>query len=115
MTLAGRIWLLILEPPCTTLSIARCLKLRFSDQAEGFEPIEFETLQGHLFFMMCTVLALAQYAAGSGCLFEQPFTGFSKYSCWWLLLLQSGFDSLANPFCGYLPRDGIAYKKNSIC
>ena len=104
LSLAGRIWLLILEPPCTTLSIARCPKLRSSDQAEGFEPIEFETLQGNLFFMMCTVLALAQYAAGNDCLFEQPFNGFSKYSSWWLLLLQSGFDSFVAPFCAYLQR-----------
>ena len=28
LALAGRIWLLILEPPCTTFSIARCPKLR---------------------------------------------------------------------------------------
>ena len=76
LALAGRIWLLILEPPCTTCSIARSPKVRSVGQAEGFDPIEFETLQGNLFFMMCTVLALAQYAAGNDCLFEQPFTGF---------------------------------------
>ena len=79
LALAGRIWLLVLEPPCTTFSIARSPKLRSSSEAEGFEPIEYETLQGNLFFMMCTLLALAQYAAGNDCLFEQPATGFSKF------------------------------------
>ena len=114
LALAGRIWLLMLEPPCTTFSIARSPKLRSSSEAEGFEPIEYETLQGNLFFMMCTLLALAQYAAGNDCLFEQPATGFSKFSCFWLLLLGAGFDSLVTPFCGYLPKDGIVYKKDSV-
>ena len=35
MCLAGRIWLLVLEPPCTTFSIARCPKLRTIAEAEG--------------------------------------------------------------------------------
>ena len=114
LALAGRIWLLVLEPPCTTFSIARSPKLRSSSEAEGFEPIEYETLQGNLFFMMCTLLALAQYAAGNDCLFEQPATGFSKFSCFWLLLLGAGFDSLVTPFCGYLPRDGLVYRKDTV-
>ena len=114
LALAGRIWLLVLEPPCTTFSIARCPKLRSSGQAEGFEPIEYETLQGNLFFVMCALLALAQFAAGNDCLFEQPATGFSKCSCWWLHLLAVGFDSLLIPCCGYLPKNGIVYKKDTL-
>ena len=70
LALAGRVWLLVLEPPCTTFSIARSPKLRSSSEAEGFEPIEYETLKGNLFSMMCTLLALAQYAIGNDCLFE---------------------------------------------
>ena len=49
MCLAGRIWLLVFEPPCTTFSIARCPKLRTIAAAEGMDPVEFETIQGNLF------------------------------------------------------------------
>ena len=114
MCLAGRIWLLVLEPPCTTFSIARCPKLRSILEAEGFNGVEFETLQGNLFCIMCTLLALAQWAAGNDALFEQPASGFMQYTSWWLLLRCLGFDALVTPFCGYLPRDGIVYQKLTI-
>ena len=44
LALDGRVWLLFLELPCTTFSIARNPKLRSNTQPEGFEPMEFETL-----------------------------------------------------------------------
>ena len=114
MCLAGRIWLLILEPPCTTFSIARCPKLRTIAEAEGKDPVEFETLQGNLFCIMSTLLALAQWAAGNDALFEQPASGFMKFSCWWLLLRFMGFDAMVTPFCGYLQSGGIVYQKLTI-
>ena len=76
--------------------------------------MEFETLQGNLFCIMSTLLALAQWSAGNDALFEQPASGFMKVSCWWLLLRFLGFDAMVTPFCGYLPSGGIVYQKLTI-
>ena len=114
MSLCGRIWLLVLEPPCTTFSIARCPKLRSKGEPEGFDPVEYETLQGNIFLVMCTLLAIAQWTAGNDCLYEQPATGFSKFTCWFSLLRYLGFSSLVTPFCGYLKGCPIVYKKDTL-
>ena len=69
MALAWRFWLLVLEPPCTTCSLARHPKLRDTLHAEGHNPCEFETLQGNLFGIMCAILGIAQWSAGNDFLF----------------------------------------------
>ena len=99
LTLDGRVWLLFVEPPRTTFSIARNPKLRSTEQPEGFEPCEFETLQGNLFGLMCALLALGQWAAGNDCVYEQPASGYMKHTFWWELMLAAGFSFFMSLFC----------------
>ena len=103
LCLDGRVWLLFVEPPCTTFSIARNPKLRSKSQPEGFEPCEPEAMQGNLVGILCALLALAQWAVGNYCVYGQPASGYMKDTFWWAMMLQLGFSSIISSFCPYLP------------
>ena len=59
LALAGIIWLLVLEPPCTTFSLARRPPLRGSRHPEGYDLAERLTHIGNLLEIMCALFALA--------------------------------------------------------
>ena len=61
LSLSGRIWLAVLEPPCTTFSLARHPALRTSYFPEN----------GNTFALLCLLLALTQWAGGNEFLTEQ--------------------------------------------
>ena len=56
--LRGRIYCLVVEPPCTTDSLARCPKLRSSWTPNGFDPLHLQTLTGNTISAACLYLAL---------------------------------------------------------
>ena len=64
LSLAGRIWLAVLEPPCTTFSLARHPVLRTSFFPEGIDSAERKTHDGNMFALLCLLLALTQWAGG---------------------------------------------------
>ena len=47
LSLAGRIWFMMLEPPCTTFSLARHPSLRNADVPEGHDSLDFKTNEGN--------------------------------------------------------------------
>ena len=63
---------------------------------------------------MCGILAIAQWAVGNGCVFEQPASVYTKDTLWWDLILFLGFSSFVTPFCPCLPKDGIVYRKDIV-
>ena len=65
LALAGIIWLLVLEPPCTTFSLARHPPLHDSRHPEGYDPAERLTHIGKLLGFLCALLALAQMLTGN--------------------------------------------------
>ena len=57
LALAGRVWLMTLEPPCTTFSLARKPGLRDMDQAEGYDAADLLTNAGNVIGIMCVCFA----------------------------------------------------------
>ena len=113
LSLAGRIWVAILEPPCTTFSLARHPTLRDSSAPEGHDPSERKTHDGNLFAVLCLVLALSQWAVGNEFLIEQPGFGHMRFTVWWELLLFLGMGWICTPQCGYIS-SGPVYRKETI-
>ena len=83
LALWGRIWLMGLEPPCTSFSLARKPQMRDSDFPEGYFPADQKTNDGNLIALLCELLCLAQWAVGNELLLEQPGYGHLRFtSCW---------------------------------
>ena len=61
LCLAGRVWLAVLEPPCTTFSLARKPGLRDSRSPEGYNVGEPKTHAGNLLGLLCCILCLCQW------------------------------------------------------
>ena len=113
LSLAGRIWFMMLEPPCTTFSLARHPSLRNADVPEGHDSLDFKTNEGNLFGLTCGILCLAQWACGNEFMMEQPAYGHMRFTYWWLLVLHVCGDSIITPWCGYI-RSGPVYVKPTV-
>ncbi len=90
--LRGRIYCLVVEPPCTTDSLARCPKLRSSWTPNGFDPLHLQTLTGNTISAACLYLALIQHLVGNVAVAEQPGGGFMRFRDSWLGLMMLGFE-----------------------
>ena len=113
LSLAGRVWLMVLEPPCTTFSLARRPALRNSHEPEGFDAEVFKTNEGNNFGLICCMLCIAQWTSGNEYLMEQPAYGHMRFTFWWLLVLHLGGDSIVTPWCGYI-WSGPVYLKPTV-
>ena len=102
LSIAGRAWVMILEPPCTTFSLAQRPALRNSHEPEGFDAEVFKTNEGNIFGLLCCIPCLAQWTSGNEYLMEQPAYGHMRFTFWWLLVLHLGGDSIISPWCGYI-------------
>eukprot|EP00974_Lingulodinium_polyedra_P063217 6102271-Lingulodinium_polyedra.AAC.1 len=65
MVLAGRIWALLWEPPCTTFSLARHPALRSSRHPDGFDLSERQTAVANALASSCLALAALQDLVGN--------------------------------------------------
>ena len=81
---------MILEPPCTTFSLARRPALRNSHEPEGFDAEGLKTNEGNIFGLLCCILCLAQWTSGNEYLMEQSAYGHMRVTIWWLLVLHLG-------------------------
>ena len=113
LSLAGRVWLTVLEPPCTSFSLARKPGVRDMDFPEGYYPEDETTLLGTILGMLCMVLALAQASVGNEFLFEQPGYGHIRCTFYWQWMAHLCADWVTTPFCGYL-RGPVIYLKPII-
>ena len=113
MCLSGRVWLLIVEPPCTTFSLARHPPLRDSRSPEGYDPAERLTHAGNMLGLFCAILGLAQILVGNEFLYEQPGYCHMRFCFWWKMLLGLGADSVLTPQCGYIV-SGPVYLKMTV-
>ena len=84
LALFGRIWLMCLEPPCTSFSLARKPQMRYSGFPEGYYPADQKMNDGIMCSLLCALLCLAQWAAGNSLLLEQPGSGHMRFTCFWI-------------------------------
>ena len=113
LSLAGTISLLVLEPPCTTFSLARKPGVRDMSYPEGFYPDDHATLLGTLLGLVCMVLALSQWVVGNEYLFEQAAFGHMRCTFYWQYLAFLSSSWVVTPFCGYL-KEAPIYLKPTI-
>ena len=83
LTLAGRISVLWLGPPCTTCSLARHPRLRSSEQPWGFDLTCPEVIDGNLHMYRSLALFLTQSLGGGVALVETPWGAYSRKLSWW--------------------------------
>ena len=113
LCLAGRVWLAVLEPPCTTFSLARKPGLRDSNTPEGYDVCEAKTHAGNLMGLLCCILCLCQWSTDNEFLFEQPAYGHMRFSFFWLAVMFVCGDSLITPWCQFITT-GPVYKKPTV-
>ena len=113
LCLAGRVWLAVLEPPCTTFSLARKPGLRDSNTPEGYDVCEAINHAGNLMGLLCCTFCLFQWSTDSEFLFEQPAYGHMRFSFFWLAVLFICGDSLITPWCQFIIT-GPVYKKPTV-
>ena len=113
MCISGRCFFLMLEPPCTTMSLARKPGLRSSRVPWGFDVYCKKTAEGSYFGAICLMLGTLQWMSGNYFCLEQPLGGFMKWFPAWLILLSLGAFEDRSPQCRWL-RTKEKYRKETI-
>ena len=86
LSLSGRVFCILLEPPCTSFSLARKPQMRDSHFPEGYDTADQRTHDGNMFALLCVLLCWAQWCVGNEFLLEQPAYGHMRMTAFWLFL-----------------------------
>ena len=101
LSLAGRIAVIWLAPPCSTFSSARHPQLRDSHDPLGYDLLNIDVVLGNLHMHLALVLWLSQQFRGRLALLQTPWGALSRHLPWWKHMLSLGGVVARLDFCEF--------------
>lgn len=90
LSVAQRISILWLHPPCATFSVIRNPQIRSVEEPLGFDLLNIDTLTGNFHMHLALALWLAQLSQGRLALLKIPWGAFARHLPWWQHMISLG-------------------------